>query len=340
LNTEGLNLDHSNNFSASRPIWAKIGQYDANGNLNPNWDPLRDYVRVAYRAAKAADPTVQLFYNDYNSEFMGGRSDEIFRYVRDLKSEGVPIEGMGLETHIGLWAQNRLGDLEANMKRYSDLGLEIHVTEIDVALPVKDLGTGFIPTDPADLNRQASVFGDVATACARNTLCTAILGWGFTYRFSWIPSFFPGMGAATPFDQNYNPTPSWFKLKSIVDAANETNTLKCSVSVQIGNSWKTDTGFSNWLNFYVKATGTQGVNVPWTLRAYNPYYTSVSEYWNWQIRSVNRGTISGVANQSWQGLEPNGTNSVQVGMVVNSLQNSFLPRKITLNGVTCSITNY
>jgi endo-1,4-beta-xylanase len=337
LKAEGLDPNDPRNIKAGRPIWSKIGQYDANGNPNPNWDPLKDYVRVAFRAAKAADPNVKLFYNDYANEGMGGLSDEIFQFVKELKEEGLPIEGVGLQFHVGLKAQNKLADFEANMKRYSDLGLEIQVTELDVGIPVKDPGIGYEPADPEDLNRQANIYGDISTACARNPFCTAILTWGFTYRYSWIPGFFKGSGAATPFDENYEPTPAWIRMKSIVDSANEVNKFKCSVTVQAGPGWKTSTGFANWLLFFVKTTGTLGADVPWTFRVTNPSFKSVSSTWNWTIKANSKGKLRGVADRSWQKLNPNGSNSIPLGMVVNSSQNNFSPTRISLNGVLCTV---
>ena len=43
--------------------------------------------------------------------------------------------------------------------------------------------------------------------------CVALLTWGFTDRYSWIPSFRPGYGAALPFDADYQPKPAYEAMK-------------------------------------------------------------------------------------------------------------------------------
>lgn len=209
-----VNEAYTQEYYTGRPIWAKIRQYFADGSLNPNWDPLRDYVRVAFNAARAADPNVKLFYNDYRNDRLYNSSNNIFTYVQGLKAEGLPIDGIGMQCHFDVTADTShlLSDLTTNMQRYANLGLDIHVTELDVKLPVSDSGEGYYPTNPADLNTQATIYSCLAQACAANPACKALLTWGFTYKHSWIPNACPGYGAATPFDQNYMPTPAYQAL--------------------------------------------------------------------------------------------------------------------------------
>jgi len=63
------------------------------------WSQVDDYVCKAFKAARAADPTIQLFYNDYKHASMTGvtktKSDKVFNYIKDLKSKGCPIDGVG-----------------------------------------------------------------------------------------------------------------------------------------------------------------------------------------------------------------------------------------------------
>jgi len=54
---------------------------------------------MAFQLAHAADPTRKLFYNDYGGEGAGAKSDAIYALVQGMISRGVPINGVGLETH-------------------------------------------------------------------------------------------------------------------------------------------------------------------------------------------------------------------------------------------------
>jgi len=76
-----------------------------------------------------------------------------------------------------------------------------------------------LPVDPttglasaADLQSQAQMYQYVLNACLQQPNCTAFQLWGVSYNDSWIPSFFPGDGAALPFDFNYAPTPAFSAL--------------------------------------------------------------------------------------------------------------------------------
>ncbi|MCU0519350.1 MAG: endo-1,4-beta-xylanase [Anaerolineae bacterium] len=91
------------------------------------------------------------------------------------------------------------------MNRLSDLGLEVHVTELDVRLP-DDGG-------PELLEAQGAVYRDMLSACLRASSCMAFTAWGFTDRYSWIPHFDPGRGRALIFDSDYSPKPAYGALR-------------------------------------------------------------------------------------------------------------------------------
>jgi endo-1,4-beta-xylanase len=81
------------------------------------------------------------------------------------------------------------------------LGLEISVTELDVRIR--------LPSTPEELAQQALAYGDIARFCLTESNCKALLTWGITDNYSWIPSWFPGEGDALPFDRNFQPKPAY-----------------------------------------------------------------------------------------------------------------------------------
>lgn len=163
-----------------------------------------DYIELAFRFAHEADPAARLFYNDYGAEGLGAKSDAVYALVRDLKSRGVPIDGVGLQSHFTRGDLPPLADLDANIKRLGALGLQVQVTELDIRtqLPATDIA----------LRKQAGEYGSYLGVCLANPSCTMFVTWGFTDKYSWIPQFYPGLGAALPFDEAYHPKPAYHAL--------------------------------------------------------------------------------------------------------------------------------
>ena len=93
--------------------------------------------------------------------------------------------------HLTLAGPPSESDISTNMARLGALGLEVHVSEMDVRLAVNTAGTA----SAADLASQATLYQNVFAACQANSNCTAFLTWGVTDLYSWIPSSFPGFGA-------------------------------------------------------------------------------------------------------------------------------------------------
>jgi len=163
------------------------------------------YVEQALRWAHDADPQALLFYNENGGEGLNRKSDAIYAMVKDFRHRGVPIHGVGLQMHI---SQPELdaAPIAANIARLTALGLQVHITELDVSLPVDSSG------EPRkdELQRQAGVYRGVIRACLQNPGCTAIQTWGFTDKYSWIGSHSHGArGTALPFDRAYKPKPAY-----------------------------------------------------------------------------------------------------------------------------------
>jgi endo-1,4-beta-xylanase len=169
-----------------------------------------NYVDMSFRWAHAADPRAKLFYNDYDGDGLGGKSDGIYNFVRGMLSRGVPINGVGLQMHVTLDDAPSQSDISTNMTRLGALGLEVHISEMDVRLPVDSNGIAFA----ADLASQAAIYRNAASACVANSNCTAFLTWGVSDRYSWIPSRHPGYGAGFLLDRQYNPKPAYRSLSA------------------------------------------------------------------------------------------------------------------------------
>jgi endo-1,4-beta-xylanase len=170
-------------------------------------------MEQCFRWAHEADPQALLFYNEAEAETINPKSDAIYAMVRDFRARSVPIDGVGLQMHIA----NRHADaasISANIKRFTDLGVQVHITEMDVALPVNADGNA----SAEGLQQQADIYRQIATACLSYRGCTAIQIWGFTDKYSWIGSHSKkAQGAALPFDQNYRAKPAYEALGNALE---------------------------------------------------------------------------------------------------------------------------
>jgi len=160
------------------------------------------YIEQALQWAHAADPAAMLFVNEYGAETLNAKSDGVYAMAQDFVNRGVPLAGIGLELHIdpSFDTPGTLASLSQNIQRLGALGLEVHFTELDVRLP---------DDSAASLAAQAQTYQDLMAVCLAQPACTAFQTWGFTDKYSWIPSFFPGYGWALPFDQNYGKKPAY-----------------------------------------------------------------------------------------------------------------------------------
>jgi endo-1,4-beta-xylanase len=123
-----------------------------------------DWIEAAFRAARAADPDAKLCYNDYNTDGINAKSTGIYNMVRDFKSRGVPIDCVGLQSHLGT---SLPGDYQANLQRFADLGVDVQITELDVT------------------QANSNVYAGVTRACLAVSRCTGITVWGVRDCDSW-----------------------------------------------------------------------------------------------------------------------------------------------------------
>jgi endo-1,4-beta-xylanase len=170
------------------------------------------YIARCFRWAHEADPNALLLYNEAEAEEVNPKSDEIYAMARSFIRDGVPINGVGLQMHIGNLRPN-IASISANIARFTALGLQVHITEMDMALPVDSTGNA----SPDDLEFQAEIYGQIASACLCHPGCTAIQTWGFTDKYSWIGSHSKHtQGAALLFDSNYHPKPAYDALLQVL----------------------------------------------------------------------------------------------------------------------------
>ncbi|UQU62838.1 endo-1,4-beta-xylanase [Couchioplanes caeruleus] len=162
------------------------------------------YIADAFRWARQADPRALLFYNDYNLEFTGAKSDAVYAMVRSLQTQRVPIQGVGFQGHLS--TQYGYPDLSNNLERFAGLGLKVALTEVDVRTATKADAVNE-PVDALAPYAQESYWSRTLQACLAVRACISFTPWGFGDAYSWVPGWFkdPQEGAALIYDEQLNP---------------------------------------------------------------------------------------------------------------------------------------
>lgn len=161
-----------------------------------------DYIADAFRWAREADPEALLFYNEVGIERIGAKSNFTYEMISALLEDGVPIDGIGFQSHISIHRYPSLGNLRSNIRRFADLGLVVSLSEIDAR-------TLLLPGD-RDLRWrvQRVAMQQLTSACALEPACEGVTFWGFTDNYSWINDD-GDPDDALLFDRSYQKKPAY-----------------------------------------------------------------------------------------------------------------------------------
>jgi endo-1,4-beta-xylanase len=187
----------------------------------------KDFIAKAFEYAHEADPDAELYYNDYSLDKPAKR-DAAVRLVKDLKSKGLRIDGVGIQGH---WGMNYpvSEELEAFINAIAALGVKVMVTEMDIdVLPSAYDYKGADITKNVELRKELNPYPDglpdemqqkLAGRYAelfsiflkhKDTISRVTL-WGVYDKTSWLNNW-PVKGRTSYpllFDRNYKSKPAF-----------------------------------------------------------------------------------------------------------------------------------
>ncbi|GAA0571040.1 endo-1,4-beta-xylanase [Paractinoplanes ferrugineus] len=161
-----------------------------------------DWIEVAFQTARAADPGAKLCYNDYNTDGVNAKSTGVYNMVKDFKARGVPIDCVGFQSHLNSGSPYT-ADYQANLQRFADLGVDVQITELDIA------GSG---------SAQATTYANVVKSCLAVTRCNGITVWGIRDSDSWRASDTPLL-----FDNSGNKKAAYTSALDALNSGGTTN---------------------------------------------------------------------------------------------------------------------
>jgi endo-1,4-beta-xylanase len=208
---EGMMKEHIqsvvSHFKSKVSGWDVVNEAfadDGSFRITPWLDHLGPgYIERAFLYAHETDSGAKLFYNDYGTEYHPEKLAAIIKLVNALKGKGIPINGIGLQTHIDINVSPAA--ILKSVKAAKSTGLLVHISELDVSIaPLRPVTI----LTPDTEKRQAEIFAYVAGNYRLNVPKTQQYGitqWDVTDHDSWLRRKYKYLDYPLMFDDAYKP---------------------------------------------------------------------------------------------------------------------------------------
>ena len=145
-----------------------------------------DYLDLAYRTAREADPAARLVVNEYDVELdtpdQEVRRTTLLNLLERMRRSGTPVDAVGVQAHLSCAGGPPFS--AARLRRFladvAGLGLTIQITELDVT-------DEKAPGDEAVRDRLvADTYSSFLDAALDEPAVKVVVTWGLSDRHSWI----------------------------------------------------------------------------------------------------------------------------------------------------------
>ncbi|KAJ6577633.1 glycoside hydrolase superfamily [Mycena capillaripes] len=215
---------------------------------------------IAFQAARAVDPNVKLYINDYNLDSNNAKVQGIVNLVKSINANGKLVDGIGTQAHLSAGGAS---GMQAAITALASAGVDVAITELDIAgAAVNDYET-------------------VVKACLAVPACVSITVWGVRDPDSWRPTT-----NCLLFDANWQPKPAYTGIASILatgattppPSSSSTGTTTTPVSTPPTTTITTPTGTPTGVSQHWEQCGGIGwagatsCASPFTCHQINAYY--------------------------------------------------------------------
>ena len=190
----------------------RFAEYDLNNEMihgNYYEDRLGpEITKLMVQWAHNGDPDAKLFLNDYDI-LTGNKLPEYMTQIRKLRSQGVPIAGIGVQGHLHAETFDRK-QLRNALDSLAIFKLPIRITEFNMPGQRSRYHTEKILTmTPGEEELRAKELVDYYKICFAHPAVEGILMWGFWAGANWIP-------VSSLYKRDWSPTPAAEAYKRLI----------------------------------------------------------------------------------------------------------------------------
>ena len=150
-----------------------------------------DYIDSAFVWAHQADPDAKLYINDYNighwgnGHYENGKTHAMYNLAKRLKDAGIPIDGVGMQTHTSVTGLQP-DQIEETIKQFQAIGLNCIITEMDMPGGEVQDKKCVREISAEELRIQAQKYAQIADIMLRYDNAPTLLVWGVVDNRSWL----------------------------------------------------------------------------------------------------------------------------------------------------------
>jgi endo-1,4-beta-xylanase len=203
----------------------------ADGLRNSPWMQLLgpEYLDIAFHTARIADPYARLTYNEYGVEYDNDEDAErravTLQLLRRLKDSGVPLDAVGIQSHIKAGSPYSIGKgVRDFMTAVRRMGLDIYITELDV-------NEDDLPYD--DIAQRDKAIGETyrqyLSVVLEEPAVKSVLTWGVSDLHTWLnngPTHKKKQPnrpqRSLPLDASFSPKEAFFAMRDCFDRRPQT----------------------------------------------------------------------------------------------------------------------
>lgn len=151
------------------------------------------FIRDAFAFARAANPDVKLYYNDYSMVSAGKRARTIQMIDElDLVRDGL-IDGVGMQSHWQIDSPST-SEIQSAIDDFSALGIDVQITELDIVCSSAEL--------PLLAARYAEIFRVLRD---NSDKISSVTLWGVADDHTWLTDFHGFTNYPLLWDANFEP---------------------------------------------------------------------------------------------------------------------------------------